>query len=326
MALAPPVPHAGELAALATAGCWVGSILAFEAAGRRVGSLSVNLLRLILAIGMGALAGWLLRGMALPLDATPHAWLWLSVSGLVGFTFGDLCLFRAFVLVGSRISALLMSLAPPLTALIGWALLGEVLSGMDLLGMGVTLLGVGLAVVERTRTAASGSAGPVAAGSTAREAGAAAVTPPHGGRLSPLGLLLGVVGALGQAAGLVLSKLGMGSYDAFAATQIRVLAGTAGFAVVFTVLGRWRRLARATTDRRALGYTTLGAFFGPFLGVSMSLVAVRYTLTGVAASIMATTPILIIPVVVLLGREKVGPGGWLGAALAVGGVAILFLA
>lgn len=320
VAPAPPIAHAGELAALATAGCWVASMLAFEAAGRRIGSLSVNLLRLLLAIGLGAAAGVLFRGMALPLDASPHAWLWLSVSGLVGFTFGDLCLFRAFVLVGARISSLLMALAPPFTALIGWAILGEVLSGTDLLGMAITLLGVGWAVLERTPPAATGTAGPVAAPRAAAQAGETT------GRLAPLGVLLGVAGALGQAGGLVLSKLGMGSYDAFAATQIRVLAGTAGFAVVFTLLGRWHRLARAATDRRAFGYTAVGAFFGPFLGVSMSLLAVRYTLTGVAASIMATTPILIIPVVVLLGREKVGLGGWLGAALAVAGVAILFLA
>jgi drug/metabolite transporter (DMT)-like permease len=310
---AAPFAHAGELAALGTAGCWVASVLAFEAAGRRIGSLTVNLIRLVMAIALGALAGWALRGLPLPTDATPHAWLWLSISGLVGFTFGDLCLFRAFVVLGARLSSLMMSLVPPLTAVIGWALLGEVLGGRELAGMAMTVGGVVWALAERMRRTGGRTAG--------RPAGAA---PPALPGPTLWGVALGLGGALGQAGGLVLSKYGMGGYDPFAATQIRVLAGTAGYIALFTALGRWSRVVRATADRRAMAHTATGAFFGPFLGVSLSLLAVQHTLTGVAASIMSTTPVLIIPAVVLLGRERVGPGGWLGAALAVAGVVVLF--
>jgi drug/metabolite transporter (DMT)-like permease len=310
---AAPFAHAGELAALGTAGCWVASVLAFEAAGRRIGSLTVNLIRLVMAIALGALAGWALRGLPLPTDATPHAWLWLSISGLVGFTFGDLCLFRAFVVLGARLSSLMMSLVPPLTAVIGWALLGEVLGGRELAGMAMTVGGVVWALAERMRRTGGRTAG--------RPAGAA---PPALPGPTLWGVALGLGGAVGQAGGLVLSKYGMGGYDPFAATQIRVLAGTAGYIALFTALGRWGRVVRATADRRAMAHTATGAFFGPFLGVSLSLLAVQHTLTGVAASIMSTTPVLIIPAVVLLGRERVGPGGWLGAALAVAGVVVLF--
>jgi drug/metabolite transporter (DMT)-like permease len=310
---AAPFAHAGELAALGTAGCWVASVLAFEAAGRRIGSLTVNLIRLVMAIALGALAGRALRGLPLPTDATPHAWLWLSISGLVGFTFGDLCLFRAFVVLGARLSSLMMSLVPPLTAVIGWALLGEVLGGRELAGMAMTVGGVVWALAERMRRTGGRTAG--------RPAGAA---PPALPGPTLWGVALGLGGALGQAGGLVLSKYGMGGYDPFAATQIRVLAGTAGYIALFTALGRWGRVVRATADRRAMAHTATGAFFGPFLGVSLSLLAVQHTLTGVAASIMSTTPVLIIPAVVLLGRERVGPGGWLGAALAVAGVVVLF--
>jgi drug/metabolite transporter (DMT)-like permease len=343
------IPHAGELAALGTAACWTATALSFEAAGRRIGSLTVNLLRLVLAIFLLAAAGWAFRGRPFPTDATSHAWLWLTVSGLVGFTFGDLCLFRAFVVLGSRLSTLMMSLAPPLTALIGWAVLGEVLGGRDLAGMGLTIAGIAWAVFESSRRAPGGPlppssdpavdpgggleadegrvraadrrAGPRPAPSP-RAARRSADPPP---RLSPAGVALGFGGALGQAGGLVLSKLGMGDYNPFAATQIRVLAGTAGYVLLFFALGRWGRVARAFADRRALAHTAVGAVFGPFLGVSLSLLAVQHTLTGVAASIMAITPILIIPVVVLIGRERVGPGGWAGAVVAVAGVVLLFL-
>ena len=306
--------YAGQLAALGTAFCWVATALAFEAAGRRVGSLTVNLVRLVLAVGLLALEGWLVRGLALPVDAPPRAWLWLSVSGLVGFTFGDLCLFRAFVVLGSRLSTLMMSLAPPLTAVLGFLVLGEVLSGRDLVGMALTVGGVAWAVLERRRTAP---------GAERRVSSPAAAALTRSRRLQ--GVMLGLGGALGQAAGLVLSKLGMGSFDPFAATHIRVLAGTAGYLVLFTALGWWRRLPAAVKDRRAMGLTATGAFFGPFLGVSLSLVAVQLIPAGVAASLMAVTPVLIIPVVVLLGRERVGPGGVAGALLAVAGVAVLFL-
>lgn len=299
-----PFPHAGELAALGTAWCWVATALAFEVAGRRIGSLVVNLLRLLLALVLLTASAWVLRGLALPTDASVHAWLWLSLSGLVGFAFGDLCLFRAFVVLGPRLSTLIMSLAPPITALIGWLILGEVLSGRDLAGMVLTVAGIAWAVAERERPGETG-----------------AVRAPR----SVAGVLLATGGAVGQAVGLVLSKLGMGDYDAVASTQIRVLAGTVGYLLLFTAIGWWRRVPPALTDRKGLGWTAVGSFFGPFLGVTLSLVAVKYTLTGVAASIMATTPVLIIPVVVLAGKERVGPGGVLGALLAVSGVVLLFV-
>ena len=297
--------HLGELAALGTASCWAFSSLAFEAAGRRIGALTLNLIRLVIAFAFLCLGAWAVRGLPLPVDASGRAWLWLAVSGLVGFVFGDLCLFRAFLVIGPRLSMLMMSLAPPLTAVIGWLLLGETLTGRDLLGMTLTVAGIAWAVLERRRPGEGD-----------------APLPPR----PPLsGVALGFGGALGQAGGLVLSKLGMGSYNAVAATQVRVLAGIAGYILLFFALRWWPRVWPAMRDGRALGFASLGAFFGPFLGVTLSLVAVQRTVAGVAASIMAVTPVLIIPLVVLLRRERVGLGGVAGAAVAVSGVALLFL-
>ncbi len=300
-----PIPYAGQLAALGTAGCWAASTLAFDAACQRIGSLAVNILRLLVAFVLLAAACQVLRGRALPLDASPHAWLWLALSGLAGFAFGDLCLLRAYAFLGPRLAALMMSLAPPMTAAIGWLLLGERLSARQLLGMALTVAGIGIAILERPR--------------------AAAATAPGQGGHRTAGVALGAGGALGQAGGLVLSKLGMGSYDPVAATQIRVLAGIAAYAVILLAVGWWPRVRSALADRAAMGYTSIGAFFGPFLGVSLSLFAVQRTLSGVAASLMATTPILVIPAVVVLHGERVGWGGLAGTGVAVGGVALLFL-
>lgn len=302
----PPAPTAytGQLAALGTALCWAFSALIFAAAARRIGVLSLNLIRLVLGMGFLSLAAWALRGLALPTDASPRAWAWLAVSGLIGFVFGDLCLFLAYMKIGTRLASLMMALSPLLTAVIGWLVLGETLAGRDLLGMTLTVGGIGWAVLEGN---------PPAPGSVPEP------------RPSLSGLALGIGGALGQAGGLVLSKLGMGDYDPVAATQVRVLAGIAGYVVLISALRWWPRVVESLRDGPALGLSTAGAFFGPFLGVSLSLFAVRHTVAGVAASIMALQPVLIIPLVVILHRERVGPGGVVGALVAVAGVALLFL-
>lgn len=296
--------HLGELYSVGTALCWVGTAVLFTKAGERMGSMVVNLLRMVMALAILIVVAGFTRGMPWPTDATEHAWLWLSISGLVGFTFGDLCLFRAFLLLGPRLSTLMMSFAPPLAAIAGWIWLDERLGPWQLVGMATILGGVMWAILDRTPSATS--------------------TATRSGRR--WGVLLGFCGALGQGVGLVLSKYGMGDYEAIAANQIRVFAGMTGFVVMFTVIGWWPRVRRSLKDGPGMAYTAGGAFAGPFLGVTLSLLAVQHIEAGVAASIMGTTPVLIIPYMVWVGKERVGLGGILGALLAVSGVALLFLA
>ena len=169
-----------------TALFWTVTSLSFEAAGKRVGSLQVNLIRLVIAFFIYAVYLKITRGMFLPVDAGAERWLWLSLSGLVGFVIGDLLLFQAFVVVGARISMLIMSLSPPVTALISWLMLGEVLSPMNWLGMAVTLTGISLVVLKREK----------GSGMALRK-----ITTAY----SLKGVLLAFGGAVGQAAGLVLS-------------------------------------------------------------------------------------------------------------------------
>ncbi|MEI6434886.1 MAG: DMT family transporter [Bacteroidota bacterium] len=300
--------HTGEWAALLTAVFWTVTALSFEAASRRIGSMVVNLLRLLAGFVFLTVFVWFYRGMLFPADATPHAWFYLILSGLVGFVFGDLCLFQAFVVVGARISMLLMALAPPMTALIGWLALGETLSWKSSIGMILTIAGIALVVLKR-HTAEESAGGfrkvkfnyPV------------------------WGILLGLGGALGQAAGLILSKVGMKDYDTFASTQIRVIAGIAGFSILFFIMRLWKDAFRALSNRKPMLQLTLGAFFGPFLGVSFSLIAIKYADAGIAATIMALVPVLIIPPSMIIYKEKVTLKEISGALLAVGGVAMFFL-
>lgn len=292
----------GYIAGVATACCWAACAMSFEAAGKRVGSRNVNIIRLALGFVFLTLFCSLWRGMALPLDAPRSAWLWLGLSGLVGFFLGDLCLFRSFLLIGARRSLLILSLAPPVTALTEWLVLGDVLTLWGWLGMGVTLAGVAWVIMERRR---------------------AAVEPP---RDMSRGVALALVGAVAQGVGLVFARKGMQGWDQpFAATQIRMITAMAGFIVLFVAAGWLKGLPRALKDRRSMGLLTFGAFTGPFLGVSLWMLSVTYVKAGVAATLVATVPVIVIPPVIFIYKEKVSPRAWIGAIVTVIGVAVLCL-
>ena len=322
----------GELAALATAVFWTITAMSFESAGKRVGSLAVNLIRLVIAFVLFTGYSIAFRGSVVPVDAGATAWTWLSVSGLVGFVIGDLLLFQAFVIIGARIAMLVYSSVPPLTALIGWFVLGERLTTQGWIGMALTVLGISIVVTQRkpaggdTGVGLGPDAGAVPPLDQADDTSDHGVGPSLGGSSKTIGVLLAFGGAVGQAVGLVLSKFGAGlSFDPFAATQIRAIAGIVGFSLLFIVLGKFGSVFHALRDGAAMVRIAMGGFFGPFLGVSLGLFAAQNTTTGVAATIIALVPVLIIPPSVLIFGEKVTAREIVGAVVAVTGVGLLFL-
>lgn len=294
--------HLGEFAALLVAFFWTISALAFESASRKSGSLPVNFLRLIVGFIFLSTFTFIRRKLVLPTDASAENWMWLSLSGFVGFVFGDLFLFKAFTVIGSRFSMLIMTLVPPITALFGWIILGEHLTLVNYFGMALTFTGIALAIFNRNGAGEKLSL-----------------------KLAPSGILYALGGAVGQALGLILSKLGVKDYDPFSATQIRVIAGLAGFSVLITLMRRWKNVGKAITDRKSMKALTLGAFFGPFLGVSFSLIAVIYTEAGIASTIMALVPIFIIIPYAILYKERIKPAEVIGAVISVAGVALFFI-
>ncbi len=294
--------HLGELAALTTAVCWTFTAVAFETAGKKVGSLAVNIIRLVFAFILLSIFTFFSRGLGLPLDASGSNWLWLLISGLIGFVIGDLFLFQAYVLIGSRISLLIMSAVPPITAITGFLTLGEKISVQGLLGMFVTMAGIAMVILSRNPAEKK-------------------VKLSHPAK----GLLYAFIGALGQSFGLVFSKLGMGDYNPFAATQIRIIAAFVGFCIIITIGRKWTEIFKAFQDKRSIGNIAIGSFFGPFIGVSFSLLAVQYTATGIVSTITSITPILIIPASITIFKEKVRPKEILGAVVSIIGVVCMFL-
>jgi len=294
--------HLGEIAALITAFCWTMTSVSFEAAGKKVGSISVNLIRLVIAFVLISLYNFFTRGMILPIDASGSTWLWLTFSGIIGFVIGDLFLFQAYVEVGSRISMLIMSTVPPITAITGFIIMGEKITTLGLTGMIITMVGISLVILTKSPVDKK-------------------VKLCH-----PIkGLIYALIGALGQAFGLVFSKFGMGSYNPFAATQIRIIAAIIGFSIVITASRNWRKVLLAFKDKKAMKYIGIGSIFGPFIGVSLSLLAVQHAPTGIVSTITSITPILLIPVSIIIFKEKVFPREILGSIITLLGISLLFI-
>ena len=298
----------GEIAALLTAAFWTVTSLSYESAGKKVGSVAVNLIRLVMAFLIYGVVNYFRRGMILPMDAGTDRWMWLILSGIVGFVMGDLFLFKAFVIVGARVSMLIMALAPPITVFMSWWMLGEVLSPMNLVGMIVTLAGISIVILKREKDGMDVNA-------------RSKITTNY----SLKGILLAFGGAVGQGVGLVLSKKGMGTYDAFAASHIRVIAGMTGFILFVLITGRVGNVRKALFHIPAMKRIGLGSIFGPFLGVSFSLLAIQHTQAGIAATLMSITPVLIIAPAIFIFHEKVNWKETIGAAVTVGGVGLFFL-
>jgi len=288
----------GQLAALGTAACWAVTSIVFAESARRIGSLRTNLLRLPVALVLLSLALVAGAGTFAGLDSTRLGWL--AASAVVGLVAGDLAFFAALERLGPRLAALMMSLAPPFAALAGALLLGEIPGPVGAAGMVLTLAGVAWVVSERH----------------SREE-----TPRH--RFE--GVAIAVFSAACQGLGLVLSKLGMGGEVApLAATWVRIAVATAAIWALAAVARRTTGLGLRTAVRSGWPFVVAGAFFGPFVGVWLSLAAVRLTDVGVAATLMSTTPLLLIPVVALTEGYRPTLRAVAGTVLAIAGVALLF--
>lgn len=293
--------YIGEVAALATAILWTISTLAWASAGRRIGALAVSFLRLLITCVFLASYGGLVRHLCLPTDADRRTWLLLGLSGLAGYFVADACGFKSLLVIGPRLSLLMQSLAPPTTAIISWCFLGESLTGRHWVGMAVTIAGIVWVVLERREAAGVG----------------------HPLRRLSAGLLLATAAAMAQAAGMVLARAGIGSYDAVAATFIRVIGALPGYVLLLSVLGRWPAVFRGLRHRQAMRIIVAGSAVGPFLGVALCMVALRHCPAGVVTTIVNTTPVWVLPLTVLIYGERVSLRAIAGAVMSVAGVALM---
>ncbi len=294
--------YLGELAALATSLSFSFGSSAFTIAGRRVGSLVVNRIRLVFAVIFLSITHWVMLGSLIPFNAAPERWFWFGLSGIVGLVVGDIFLFQSFVLVGPRIAMLMMSLAPIFAALQAWAFLGESLRSGQILGILITLMGIMWVVVDGKRING-------------------------GARDYKRGIIFGLGAAIGQASGLVLAKRGFGGdFSPISANLIRMLSAMVVLWIITLLQRQFKStLQTLSNDKKGVLLTGAGAFFGPFLGVTLSLFAIQHIEVGVASTLTSLPPIFLLPISYFFFKEKFGWGSIAGTFLAMAGVALLFL-
>ncbi len=291
----------GEMAAMGTAICWSFSSVLFAVASKRVGPLVINLLRLPLAIFLLFSTYFLLKG---DFSIAWQSAVYLALSGIIGLAIGDTFLFNSMVMVGARLSMLLLSLSPPITALLAYVFLGEVLGYWDVLGILVTLVGVIWVVLKRPEK-----------------------NPVIQKQLMWKGVVLGLLSAVAQSVGLLWAKMGLvASVDPLYGTLIRMSSAAIILWPLSFLLKRVKNPVKLIqADTTALKFLLAGVVMGPFLGVWLSLVAVKYTNTGIAATIMSVVPVTMIPLSIKFEKEKPTVRSVLGAVVAIAGIAILFL-
>ena len=307
--------YLGEVISLGVAVSWTITALFAEVASKRLGALQLNVIRMLLSLVMLGGTLWWFTGSFLPLHADASTWFWLSLSGFVGYLLGDYCLFNSYILIGSRFGQLFMTLAPPTAAITAWMVLDETLSLQALLGMIVTLTGISISILNK------GSSHKLSL------------------KLPFKGVLFGIGAGIGQGVGLVLSKVGMNHYEAsiplecesvmdmlpFASTFMRAVTGAIGFLLVMMLQKQLFTLKRTVGDGKGMGAAIGATITGPFIGVAFSLMAVQYTEAGVASTLMALTPILILwPSHFFLGQQ-ITFKEIIGACISVFGASLFFI-
>ncbi len=291
------------------------SVMCGHRSARLIGGTEANFWRI--AVATGLLAAWAytwgsgLSGAGLPL---------FLASGVAGIGFGDVAFFQGLPRLGTRLSVLLLEcLAPPFGALVEWLWLGTTLSpGQVLCGIGI-LAGVGIALAPSE----------------------------HSGRPLKdviLGTLFCTLAALGTAAGAVLSRKAFAVAEACGDPPD---PGTAGFQrmggglvlagiVLLVVKLRAVRRPALTMDelvpqetvkkwKSVWVWIVLNSLFGQTIGVCCMQAALQTTPTGIVLAIIATTPIVAMPLAYVFEGERPTRRSTAGGLLAVAAVAALVL-
>ncbi len=296
--------YIGELTALLTSVVWAGTSVLFTKAAQQVGAIVVNRMRSILALVFLMLLNLAFDGYLLPVNAGVDRWLWFALSGAIGYALGDVFLFQSFLYVGPQRSMLMMSLAPLMSAGLAWIFFGETLTGIQMLGVIVTLAGVAWVIVRRRSDAPDQLCSPLQ------------------------GILFGLGAAVGQAVGFVLSKQGLtDNFSPIAGNSIRMVAAVIILWGVAGVQGKAKETINRMREKpEVLGLLTLAAFTGPVLGATLSLFALQHTQVGVASTLIALPPVFLLPISWFVFKEKFDWNAVFGTFVAIGGVALLFLA
>ena len=309
----------GELAALAAAAAWAFASILWSRLGERTDEVVLNLLKCGLAAVMLSMALLVLEGSPWPARVAPMHLLWLALSGLVGLSIGDSAYFFALTRIGPRRALLMWAMAPAVSALLAWPVLGEPIHLRMVVGMLLTLGGVVWVVLERQEP--DGETGAKVPEQPDRRGTGRGLS-----RRELTGLAFATVALCGQGSANVLVKLGGEDVGALGVSVIRLATGALGLGVWLGATGRLARVLPPLRRPRTLGWILLATLVGTFAGIWLAAYSVLHAEVGVATTLTATSPLFILPLAVLMEGERVSLRAVAGAAVAVVGVAVFFLA
>ncbi|MBF2036739.1 MAG: DMT family transporter [Leptolyngbyaceae cyanobacterium T60_A2020_046] len=273
------------------------STVMFGRLGKHLSPLVLNAVKGLIAIAL-ITATLLVQGkleFTLPLPVVG----WLLLSGAIGIGLGDTAYFAALNHLGARRVLLLESLAPPMAALLAWGFLSERLSSLAWIGISLTVLGVAWVIAERV--------------------------PGRGGIVQPgRGIVLGLLAALGQATGAVISRgvLANSDIDPLLSGLLRIGAGLAVLGVLLVRQGQGRQPWVPLRSLQILGLVSVAAFFGTYLAIWLQQIAFKFAPAGIAQALTATSPLFVLPIAIALG-DRVSGRAVLGVCAALGGVWVL---
>ena len=292
--------YLGELYALITAFGWAFSSIFFEAASKKADSVTVNVIRLIMGIIMLGSVTFLSRGVFFPTDSTLHNWTFLSISGIIGLFLGDMFLYESYILIGARICMLFMTMTPLIVGLFGFLFLGESLTLIQTLAMFITCSGVLMVVLKPKSENLEDK------------------------KLSPKGIAFITTAVILEALGNIFTKIGARGYDPSSSTQIRMICAMGIFLFYLTFKKKWGRIFFSFTDKKLMGLILLGTVTAT-VGITFLISAFNLINAGVASTFSSISPIIVIPISIIVFKEKVKIREIAGAFVSVIGIALFFL-
>lgn len=301
----------GEAAGLTTSLMWTMGSIFFAVAVKKIGAFNVNSLRIMLASVLLCLVHFISLGTVIP-DANPKQFFFMSLSAVIGLVLGDIAYFSTLDFLGPRRAVLMLSTAPIFSVISGYLILDEKLSAAGLLGIGVTMTGLAIVLLEQEH-----------------KTGEAPLAP----KAKKFGIIAGLIASMSQGLGLVISKIGMvrssgpdgKELNPLSATLIRMVSAAVVIWLIAIILGRAREAISSLQIKNVRKSLLGGTICGPFLGIWLSMIAVAHTDAGIAATLMSLMPVMVIPILYILYRQKTSLRSIGGALVAVAGVAILLL-
>ncbi len=290
----------GELAALSAAFLWAFSAVIYAHLGQKIPPLVLNLSKGVIAITLIVIT-LLVQGNYLPADTNPVTLGFLLLSGVVGIGIGDTFYFQALNHLGARRTLLLEALAPPLSALIALIVLQEALSLGAWAGIFLTVLGISWVISERVPGSPDTAINPLR------------------------GVSAGLLSVLGQACGAVLSRAALAetAISPLWSTLLRLI-GCVVVLLVWIPLQKQPQVGwKPLQSKQILGIIAITALFSTYLGIMLQQTAFKYTATGIAQALLATSPLFVLPIAMGMG-EVVSPRAFLGVLVALAGIGLLF--